>query len=100
WWFVLLFSHSLLLAQDFSDSVELEEVKIYGIPLKEYAVGSKIYKIDSASVAQGHQQTLSELISRKSPIYFKNYGQGMLSTVSFRGTSSNHTAVLWNGINI
>ena len=27
-------------------------------------------------------------------------GQGAMATVSFRGTSSNHTQVLWNGISI
>lgn len=96
--FVFVHFHSI--GQDFADSIELEELKVYGIPLKEYSVGSKIYKIDSASIAQASQNTVSELISRNSPIYFKNYGQGMLSTVSFRGTSSNHTAVLWNGLNI
>lgn len=97
---LFVFAHFHSIGQDFADSIELEEVKVYGIPLKEYSVGSKIYKIDSASIAQSSQNNISELISRKSPIYFKNYGQGMLSTVSFRGTSSNHTAVLWNGLNI
>lgn len=96
---IFLFSHSLVMAQHFSDSVELEEVKIYGIPMKEYSVGSKIYKIDSADLELNKSSNVAELLTETSSLYFKTYGTG-IATVSFRGTSSSHTAVLWNGVNI
>lgn len=41
-----------------------------------------------------------DVLAFNTPLAFKSYGPGQLATVSFRGTSANHTAVLWNGINI
>lgn len=43
---------------------------------------------------------MTDLLNFNSTIYFKEYGRGMLSTVSFRGTTASQTAVIWNGINI
>lgn len=62
--------------------------------------GLKIQRIDSASLAQVRFQNIGDVLSAYTPIAFKNYGPGQLSTASFRGTSANHTAVLWNGLNI
>ena len=98
--FLCMVYSTVSFGQEYADSIELEEVRIYGIPLSHYSIGSKINKIDSATIAGSLNYSLSELISRKTPIYFKDYGSGMLSTIAFRGTSSNHTAVLWNGLNI
>jgi iron complex outermembrane receptor protein len=33
-------------------------------------------------------------------VYFKENGNGMVSSPSFRGTTAQQTAVIWNGINI
>ena len=52
------------------------------------------------SIINQHQPILSDLLKNNTLLYFKEYGQGMLSTVSFRGTTASQTAVLWNGINI
>ncbi len=62
--------------------------------------GLKIQRIDSASLAQVRFQNIGDVLSAYTPVAFKNYGPGQLSTASFRGTSANHTAVLWNGLNI
>lgn len=82
------------------DSVQLHEVVVYGIPLQKFTSGTKIVVFDSASIARKQSRSLSEFLIRKSPVYFKEYGPGMLSTISFRGTAPNHTAVLWNGLNL
>ena len=42
--------------------------------------------------------TLSEFLSDESNIYIKEYGRGMLSSISIRGTGATHTQILWNGI--
>ncbi|MFV8347498.1 TonB-dependent receptor plug domain-containing protein [Flavobacterium sp. ZB4P13] len=52
------------------------------------------------SVINKNQSSLTNLLNYNSVIYFKEYGRGMLSTVSFRGTTASQTAVIWNGINI
>lgn len=98
--FMLLLHVNLLLGQIYEDSVQLEEVRIYGMPLKEYTAGSKVEHIDSTALKLYASNNMAELLSQRSPLYFKIYGAGMTSTVAFRGTSSSHTAVLWNGINI
>ena len=45
-------------------------------------------------------RSLAELLSENSSLYIKSLGQGARATSSFRGTSSSHTAVNWNGIPI
>lgn len=87
-------------AQTMPDTLKLQEVVVYGIPEEKYAVGSKIFRLDSLYLENQQSRSVSDVLIRKSPVYFKEYGRGMLSTVSFRGTSANHTAVLWNGLNL
>lgn len=62
--------------------------------------GLKVQKIDSVTIEQFRFRNIADLLSLNTPVIFKNYGPGQLSTVAFRGTASNHTAVLWNGLNI
>lgn len=43
---------------------------------------------------------LSEILRFQSPVYIKENGRGMVSSPSFRGTTAQQTAFIWNGINI
>ncbi|WP_234655168.1 TonB-dependent receptor plug domain-containing protein [Dyadobacter chenwenxiniae] len=88
----------ILLAQ--RDSIRLEPVVIKGFVPEKFMSGLKIQKLDSTSLNLFRFQNISDLLSLYTPIAFKNYGPGQLNTASFRGTSANHTAVLWNGLNI
>lgn len=97
---MLLLQAALIMGQTYQDSIQLEEIYIYGMPLKEYTAGSKVLHIDSTALNVYASSNIGELLSQRSAIYFKTYGAGMTSTVAFRGTSASHTAVLWNGINI
>lgn len=87
-----------LMAQ--KDTVRLEPVTVRGFVPERFMSGLKIQKIDSATLLTFRFKSISDLLSVNTPIAFKNYGPGQLSTASFRGTSANHTAVLWNGLNI
>jgi vitamin B12 transporter len=87
-----------LMAQQ--DYVYLSPVTVYGIPEQKYLAGSKIERLDSSIQNVYNSGHLGEILSFQFPVYFRNYGNGMLSGISFRGTSPQHTAVLWNGINI
>jgi vitamin B12 transporter len=84
------------------DSVRwLREVAVYGLPEAKYAAGSKVFRPDSAVLAQLRHGALPDLLMQHTPVYVREYGgPGMLATVSFRGTSPSHTALLWNGINL
>jgi iron complex outermembrane receptor protein len=82
------------------DSIALDPVVVRGFIPQKFMSGLKVQRIDSSSLAQVRFQNISDVLSAYTPIAFKNYGPGQLSTASFRGTSANHTAVLWNGLNI
>lgn len=82
------------------DSIDLDPVVVRGFVPQKFMSGLKIQTIDSTSLAQLRFQNISDVLSAFTPIAFRNYGPGQLSTASFRGTSANHTAVLWNGLNI
>jgi len=76
---------------------QLDEVLLPSSKLRTYSVGFKITKFND-SILKSNHQSLSALLQSESSIYFKSYGVAMLSSPSFRGTGSSHTAVLWNGI--
>ncbi len=91
---------NFVFGQDTLSTVNLEEIRITGTPYQKYAAGSKIQRIDSALFASQISGSLAGLLQAATPVYIKEYGSGMLSSISFRGTGASHTAVLWHGINI
>src|SRR5579872_4169280 len=96
-WFLLLYAQCLGQSKD---SVILKQVTVYGLPDQKYLAGSSLIELDSSLKSNDRSRNLSEILPLQLPIYFRTYGNGMLSSISMRGTSPQHTAVLWNGINI
>ena len=96
-WFLL--SSEYVFAQTDSTKM-LDEVSVKSFAPTRFMAGLKIQSIDSASLRQAKFQTLADFLSFQAPVNFRPYGSGQLTTIGLRGTSSNHTAVLWNGINI
>ncbi|MFO7999826.1 MAG: TonB-dependent receptor [Marinilabilia sp.] len=104
---IALFSFLLMLpagalAQYFfqEDPIQLEEVRVTSSRLNDYAVGATVERPDTSLIQMHHQESLSSLLSNISGVSLKTYGSGGLSSVSLRGGMSDHTAVMWNGINI
>ncbi len=60
--------------------------------------GLNLIVIDSTILLKHFSGTLSDLLVSNSTIFMKTYGQGALSTISFRGTAATHTKVSWNGV--
>ncbi len=83
-----------------TDSIALQPVNIKGFVPEKFMSGLKVQRIDSASLLAFQFQNISDLLAIQTPVSFNKYGPGQLTTAFFRGTSSNHTAVLWNGLNI
>jgi len=95
---VLLLLCQMILAQN--DSVyQLEEVVITDHQLKEFSNSQSVQQLSDSTIRR-NQPSLSSLLQYNSTIYFKENGRGMVSSASFRGTTAQQTAVLWNGINI
>ncbi|RKS18446.1 iron complex outermembrane receptor protein [Flavobacterium endophyticum] len=82
------------------DSIHhLEVVEISDLQLKNYSDSQSVLKL-SDSIINKNQASLTSLLNYNTVIYFKENGLGMVSSPSFRGTTAQQTAVIWNGINI
>lgn len=88
-----------LVAQTLNDTLRLGEVEIRSAFINENP-GYKRVKIDSILLAPNRNADLSTILSQHSTVFIKSYGNNSLSTPSFRGTSSSHTQVEWNGVSI
>ncbi|OGX84091.1 hypothetical protein BEN48_16510 [Hymenobacter glacialis] len=80
--------------------LRLPEVRVRAVGPERFAVGSRRLELDSAVLAQYRGGNLADVLQARTPISLKNYGPGQLATIALRGTSAQHTAVLWNGLNI
>ncbi len=78
----------------------LAEVRVRAVGPERFATGSRHFEADSATLSQYRDGTVAELLQERTPLYIKSYGPGQLASIAIRGTSAQHTAVLWNGLNI
>ncbi len=91
-----------VLSQDFFQErpVRLKEVRVVSERLHDYAVGATVVRPDSGLVKLHRNSSLSSLLANTSGLSLKTYGAGGLASVSIRGGGTDHTAVMWNGLNI
>ncbi len=98
--FIILFGISISEAfASHGDTLKVHEVVIIDYVLQEIPLISS-FKIDSNTKSNYSDCSLAELLNKTTSLSFKNYGAGGSSTISFRGTNSSHTKVLWNGLSI
>jgi vitamin B12 transporter len=95
--FCFLFLCHFLAAQE--DTISLNEVKISDLQLKKFSNTQSVQELNDSIIAK-NQPSLTSLLNYNTVIYFKENGLGMVSSPSFRGTTAQQTAVIWNGINI
>lgn len=76
------------------DTVKLKEVVI-STKLKRYSSGLSLKIISPVEIEQGRSLLLSEVLFTQAGLNVSSYGPGATSSVSLRGLSSSHTAVLW-----
>ncbi len=77
----------------------LDEVKLYGNFSPLLNSGYQVQLL-SDSVLNSRQQSLGNLLQNHANLYFKQNGNGMVSSISLRGSGASHTSVYWNGIAI
>jgi iron complex outermembrane receptor protein len=70
------------------------------LPGKSFAVGTHIISASAGSIAESAMSSLADYFRAESAVYLKEYGKGMSSFISIRGTSSSHTTVSWNGMSL
>lgn len=97
---VLFLLAGQIYAQFSLDSIQrLDEVVVSDRQLKKYTTGQKQLRLND-SVINRNLSSLTDVLHFNTPIYFNQNGYGMVSSPSFRGTTAQQTAVIWNGINI
>ena len=94
-----LFIFGFTVAKAQESSIALDEVIITDSHLKDFTETQTVLHLSDTLIRRnGH--LLTSLLEFNSGIYMKEHGIGGVSSPSFRGTSSQQTAVVWNGINI
>ena len=78
------------------ESVEINAAHVFNKVSKE----TMERKIDTAVIKRLQTRSLSQLLIQHSPVFIKTYGPGGTASASFRGTTSSHTLVLWNGFQL
>lgn len=79
--------------------IKLDEVTVSDSQLSKFSNSQSVLKLND-SIVKKNVASLTGLLNYNSVIYFKENGLGMVSSPSFRGTTAQQTAVIWNGINI
>ncbi len=81
------------------DGLDIPDVEVVAHrPMRD--IGVEQTKIDSAILHHNISLSMADILSFNSSIFVRSAGRATLSTVAFRGTSSAHTQVLWNGLRI
>lgn len=100
--FYLLFLALFVAVPSYSQEgsiTQLDEVVLSDISLERDSRGRKVTVLND-SVLRENRSSLTSLLKFNSPVFFRENGPGMVASASFRGTSAQQTAVVWNGINI
>ncbi|WP_292008178.1 TonB-dependent receptor [Chryseobacterium sp.] len=83
----------------FGQEKTIDTVYLFDNQMKRVKLFHNITTITPQDVEK-NSNNLSELLRFQSAVYIKENGRGAVSSPSFRGTTANHTAFVWNGINI
>ena len=83
----------------FSQEKTIDTVFIFDNQLQNSKKFQKIETLNEQDLLR-NTTNLSEVLRFQSPVYIKENGRGMVSSPSFRGTTAQQTAFVWNGINI
>ncbi|WP_299367543.1 TonB-dependent siderophore receptor [Winogradskyella sp.] len=97
---ILLALYGVVPAQTRDSIQKLDEVILYGDRFLKPLSKTQTKKVLTDSVILRNASSLTGLLNFNSTIVFRENGLGMVSSPSFRGTTAQQTAVLWNGINI
>lgn len=97
---IILFLSNLKAQQKDTSLFQLNEITILEKKQSHFEPSKKRNDVDSTIIHKYNTSSISELLANQSTIHIKSYGNGNIATTSMRGGSSNHTALLWNGLNI
>lgn len=83
----------------FGQETPIDTVYIFDNQMKKAKLFHEVTTLNASDI-QKNSSNLSEVLRFQSPVYIKENGRGAVSSPSFRGTTAQQTAFVWNGINI
>lgn len=81
-------------------SIVLGDVLVQGPKTKYETTGLQNFVLDSSKLNRFQNPFFGDLLNQQNLFFVKSYGLGALATPGYRGTSAEHTAILWNGFNL
>jgi vitamin B12 transporter len=82
------------------DTIALEEFEVFSPELDKYTFGSTIKTISQNDLQDFQGVPLSDYLQQRTGLFLRQYGAGMVASLTMRGTSAGHNAVFWNGLPI
>lgn len=82
------------------DTLLLKEAEVFSQSLEKYRYGQHFKVIPSGDLSAFQGLGLSDFLQQRTALFFRQYGGGMLASMTMRGTSAGHNAVFWNGLPI
>lgn len=82
------------------DTVSLPSVEVFSPEIEKYTFGNKVNTITEAELINFQGLPFSDFLQQRTGLFLRQYGSGMLSSLTMRGTSAGHNAVFWNGLPI
>lgn len=100
-----LFAFPFLPAYSQGDTIPGTELEIVDVVGKRQAnssdfSGASALSANDTSIEMQRHKTIADFLAQQTPFFVRQNGNGMMTTLSLRGTSASHTQVIWNEINI
>ena len=96
---VSLFNLFVLCGQNqMSDTVNLREVKVYGIQANSNQ--AQVQTLDSLALQSLTYKDIGESLQQNTNVFVKSYGSGSMATISLRGANASQTQIYWNGVSL
>ena len=80
------------------DTVRIPQITITEKKQENFQVVLKL--VDSVSIANNLDYSLSEILLKNTSLYSRTYGPGLIASYGIRGSNSAETLVLWNGFSV
>lgn len=78
----------------------IREVAVSALQRPMKQIGVQRTRLDTTVLHENIALSMADVLAHNSTIFIKQYGRATEATASFRGTSPEHTQVVWNGMRI
>ncbi len=96
-----MFFSTIVIYCNITDTIiALDPVVAKSVKFNRQILGAKIISVDTFQLAVNPLTSLSEILSLQSIATVTSYGPGGQAGIKMRGGQSDHTTVIWNGLNL